>query len=155
MSYGWLRDNDDSSGQLVLKTKYDCNIDTNNADTDNVIYFRDNNHDRTYQSSWNARKKSANYIVKVDDAANYYRPIKGLPVCGKIMPVPYYIPDDFAIIQFAVSPGQTEFRPGDTVEVSASEIYTVIRAAYETQQTGLNGTQYDQSIGTLFVARST
>ena len=71
------------------------------------------------------------------------------------MPVPYYIPDDFAIIQFAVSPGQTEFRPGDTVEVSASEIYTVIRAAYETQQTGLNGTQYDQSIGTLFVARST
>ena len=155
MSYGWMRDNTQASSQTILKTTYDCNIDTDNSNTDNVIYFRDNTYDKVGQSVWNNRKKSANYSSKVDAASNYYRPIKGLPVCGRLMPVPYYIPDDFAIIQFAVTPGQTEFRPGDTVEVSASEVYTVIRASYQTQQTGLNGTQYDQSIGTLFVARST
>lgn len=54
-----------------------------------------------------------------------------------------------------VSPGLTQFRPGDTVAVSAGEVYEIILAGYQTQQNGLDNVEYNQSMGMLFCARTT
>ena len=66
--------------------------------------------------------------MKSSVGVQYYKPMKGLPVCGHLIPCPYYIPDDFVMIHAEVSPGATEFLPGDTVTIDAGEVYTVITA---------------------------
>ncbi len=93
--------------------------------------------------------------VVVDAAADYYKPIKTIPISQLMIPCPYYLPDDFVLLQVVTTPGLTEFRPGDTVTVSGSEIYEVIQAAYQTQQTGLDGVSNNSSEGMLFLARTT
>ena len=37
---------------------------------------------------------------KMPDGANYNAVIKGIPINTQIFPVPYYMPDDFVLIQF-------------------------------------------------------
>ena len=91
----------------------------------------------------------------VNSAANYYRPIKGIPMSRKCMPVPYTLPDDFVLLQVSTSPGLTNFRPGDTITISASEVYEVIRAAWETNQNSLDGQNDSSSMGILLLARTT
>ena len=49
-----------------------------------------------------------------------------------MFPCPYYLPDDFVIIQLAVTPGATVVKSGDTITVSGSEVYTVIEASGST-----------------------
>ena len=71
------------------------------------------------------------------------------------MPVPYYLPDDFAMLQVATTPDQVFFRTGDTVTISGSEIYEIVLASYEQQQTGLDGNSNGTTIGMLFLARTT
>ena len=65
----------------------------------------------------------------VNANANYHKPIKGLPINSSWFPCPYYLPDDFVMIQLAVTPGATVVRSGDTITVSGSEVYTVIEAS--------------------------
>ena len=67
----------------------------------------------------------------------------------------YYIPDDFVIIQAAVSPGATEFRVGDTITVSGSEVYTIIIADEYNDQTGLDEIPNNTACGSIFAARIT
>lgn len=64
-----------------------------------------------------------------DSSLNFHKPIKGLPIASNMYPCPYYIPDDFVIIQVALSPGETVVRAGDTISISGSEVYTVILAS--------------------------
>ena len=78
-----------------------------------------------------------------------------IPISNKMIPCPYYIPDDFVLLQVATTPGLTEFRPGDTVTISGSEIYEIIQASYQSQQTGLDGVSNNSSEGMLFLARTT
>ena len=140
--YGYFRDaqayaNDDFSDN------YSCNIDTdNNHSYDGVSYFRDSNYDNFAGFS-------------VSSQANYYRPIKGIPLSRKMMPVPYTLPDDFALLQVSTSPGQTNFRPGDTITVSASEVYEVIRGAWQINQNSLDNQDDSSSMGILLLARTT
>jgi len=148
--YGYLRD----PGQWAYsptKTRYSCNIDTNNSsDSDAVTYYRNSIYD---SEPW------SDYICYVDrersvsSNANYYKPIKGIPIGNNLIPCPYYIPDDFVMLQVSTSPGLTEFRTGDTVTVSASEVYEIIRASYQTNQNGLDDINNNSSIGMLFCAR--
>ena len=91
----------------------------------------------------------------VNPAADYYKPIKGIPVAHNMVPCPYYLPDDFVMLQFSTTPGATVFRPGDTVTVSASEIYEVVLAGYQTSQNGLDNVDNNSSMGMLFLARTT
>ncbi len=65
------------------------------------------------------------------------------------------MPDDFVMIQVGTAPGLTQFRTGDTITVSASEIYTVITPSVEASQTGLDGVSGGSAIGILFCARTT
>ena len=144
-SYGYLRNtNNSQAARFDITTDFVNNIGTYNYHNTNdvITYYRDSTFD-------------ANNNKSVNSAANYYKPIKGIPVCNNIMPVPYYLPDDFAMLQVATTPDQVFFRTGDTVTISGSEIYEIVLASYEQQQTGLNGTASGTTIGMLFLARTT
>jgi hypothetical protein len=140
-SYGFFRDPDYSGS---AKTSYACNIDTENNENTNqtMTYYRNSTYDQYDGKS-------------IDANADYYKPIKGLPVSHNTIPCPYYLPDDFVMLQFSTNPGATVFRPGDTVTVSASEIYEVMLAGYQTSQNGLDDVPNNSSIGMLFLARTT
>lgn len=138
-SYGFARD----PNSYGFVTKYACNIKTDNQEsTDNQVmtYYRNSTYDR-------------NGDFSVSTNADYYKPIKGIPIAHNIAPCPYYLPDDFVMLQFSTTPGQTTFRPGDTVTISPSEIYEVILAGYNTNQSGLDGVINNSAIGMLFLAR--
>lgn len=141
-AYGYFRNTD--YGYYAL-SRYKCNIDTENDENQNseiMTYYRNSTYDR-YGS------------YAVDANADYYKPIKGIPVAHNMVPCPYYLPDDFVMLQFSTTPGATVFRPGDTVTVSPSEVYEVILAGYQTSQNGLDNVDNNSSIGMLFLARTT
>ena len=85
----------------------------------------------------------------------YHKPIKGLPINNSLIPCPYYMPDDFVMIQAEVSPGATKFRTGDTITVSGTEIYEIIIADNLVNQTGLDGISSNTANGMIFAARTT
>ena len=142
-SYGYLRNNGGNaySGKASI---FSSNIDTanNTAERDSITYYRNSTYD-----GWNGKS--------VSSSANYYKPIKGIPVCTNLLPVPYYLPDDFVLLQVGTTPGLTAFRTGDTVTISESEIYEIIWAEYESQQNGLDNVNNNSTIGMLFMARTT
>lgn len=147
-NYGYIRES--MSWAFQPTTRYACNIDTNNiasgeysgynSQQDVVTYYRNSTYD-----GYSSKRVSA--------SANYYKPMKGLPISNTLMPCPYYLPDDFAILQVATSPGLTQFRVGDTVQISPSERYEIIEAGYEQAQNGLDNIANNQSIGMLFMGR--
>ena len=143
-SYGYLRNIETQSSKFDFTTDYVNNINTYNYhQSDEVVtYYRDATFDQYNNKS-------------VNSSANFYKPIKGIPVCNNIMPVPYYLPDDFAMLQVATTPDQVFFRTGDTITISGTEVYEIILAGYQQQQTGLNGSNNATTIGMLFLARIT
>ena len=149
-SYGYLREADSPTSSPVITTRFTCNIDTNNSFGDVLTYYRNNTYDRyTYTSG------GKTYSNIVSSSADYYKPIKGIPICNQTLPVPYYLPDDFVMLQVATTPGLVAFRTGDTVTISGSEVYEIIMASYESQQNGLDNVQNNSTIGMLFMARTT
>jgi hypothetical protein len=72
--------------------------------------------------------------------------LKGLPLSTSMMPVPYYLPDDFVMIQFYYGSVNANIQQGDTITVSPSEIYTVIAGSY-------NMTSDNVTRGVLFCGR--
>jgi len=153
-NYGYLRNSDYSNTQLPY-TSYQCNIDTVNSISNNpaLTYYRNSNYDRATDA--NGFMNYADRLKSVTSSANYYKPIKGIPICNSLVPCPYYIPDDFIMLQVSTSPGLTQFRPGDTITVSPSEIYEVILGGYQTSQNGLDNVSGNRSMGMLFCARTT
>ena len=143
-SYGYLRNTTDQASKFNLTTEFVNNIGTYNIHNSNdvITYYRDSTFD-------------ANNNKSINSSANYYKPMKGIPVANAVMPVPYYLPDDFAMLQVATTPDQVFFRTGDTVTISGSEIYEIVLASYEQQQTGLDGNSNGTTIGMLFLARTT
>jgi len=75
---------------------------------------------------------------------NFNAVIKGLPVSAEVLPVPYYIPDDFVLIDFDYNVALANIQQGDTVTISGSEVYTVITGSYN---------QTSVTRGILFCAR--
>jgi len=82
----------------------------------------------------------------VSTSANYGAVIKGIPLNTKLVPCPYYIPDDFALVQFDYSSPDALIQMWDTITVSGSEVYTVITASYN---------QTNRTRGVAFCARTT
>ena len=151
-SYGYLRDESAQYRRAYVDTEFVSNIDTNSSADSHEIrtYYRNSNFDDVPNTGIGLRHKGK----KVNPAADYYKPMSGLPVSTGIFPIPYYLPDDFVMLQVAASPGETTFRTGDTVTInSGSEVYEIIRASYQTNQTGLDGGL--ASYGILFMARTT
>jgi hypothetical protein len=82
----------------------------------------------------------------IDSVTDYNAILKGLPLSQEAAPIPYYIPDDMVILDFSITTPSANIQPGDTITVSASEVYTVITGAYG--QTG-------ETKGILMCARTT
>ena len=141
-SYGYIRDFNQTADYQY--NWYVCNIDTDNTNSGSeiVTYYRNSTYDFYGSKS-------------VAPEADYFRPIKGIPVNNNLVPCPYYLPDDFVMLQVSTTPGLATFRPGDTVTVSPSEVYEVVLAGYQTSQNGLDNVDNNSSMGMLFLARTT
>ena len=81
----------------------------------------------------------------IDSSNNYNAVIKGIPLNSRLIPCPYYIPDDFVLIDFKYASSATNIQQGDTITISGSEVYTVITGSYN---------QYNETAGLLFCART-
>jgi hypothetical protein len=75
----------------------------------------------------------------------YNSVIKGIPINGNLIPCPYYMPDDFVLIDFKLTASGQDLKQGDTVTISGSEVYTVITGSYN---------KYGETAGILFCART-
>ena len=62
-----------------------------------------------------------------------------------MIPVPYYLPDDFVLIDFRYEAPSANIQQGDTITVSGGEVYTVIQGSYN---------QTTTTRGVLFCART-
>ena len=134
---------------------YMCNFDGRKS-TDGSLDSYDSSEIRQYHRNDTFDKiiyNSVNY--KVDAAANFHKPIKGLPISSNMFPCPYYLPDDFVIIQLAVTPGATVVKSGDTITVSGSEVYTVVECSGTTNQTLYDNPGVTVSKWICFCARTT
>ena len=154
-SYGYLRN---TGGQYIADTRYKSNIDSFNSTSEREVYmyYRNNTYDVVDFTSYTGYDNfTVEADMKVPVGIQYYKPMKGLPVCGHLVPCPYYLPDDFVMIHAEISPGATQFLPGDTVTIdaNASEVYTVIVADNTNNQTGLDGVANNTVNGMLFCAR--
>ena len=159
--YGFRRD-PDASGSYIYY--WDDNYSNNiheyqgNNTAQKLGYYRNSTYDYTTvneQNTTTGNKNDAVVNISVDPAANFYRPFKGIPMNTNMMPCPYYLPDDFTLIQFAVTPGATTFRTGDTITVSAGEVYEIIQVNYTTNQTASDNIAGNTSKGIAFCARTT
>jgi len=81
----------------------------------------------------------------VSSDANFNAVVKGLPLSVNLLPVPYYLPDDFVLIDFDYASPSANIQQGDTVTISGSEVYTVIQGSYN---------QTTRTRGILFCART-
>jgi hypothetical protein len=74
----------------------------------------------------------------------YASVIKGIPINGNLIPCPYYMPDDFVLIDFKLTASGQDIKQGDTITISGSEVYTVITGSYN---------KSNETAGILFCAR--
>ena len=70
--------------------------------------------------------------------------IKGIPINAGMVPCPYFIPDDFCLIDMTLDQSEQNIRQGDTITVSGSEVYKVITGSYNKRE---------QTAGIFFCAR--
>ena len=126
---------------------------THPHDTDGEINYNGSNIHSYYRNEadspwrngrWDAVDNVAN--TSVGSVVDSNAVLKGLPINASLMPVPYYLPDDFVMIQFYYGSVNANIQQGDTVTVSPSEIYTVIAGSY-------NMTTDNVTRGVLFCGR--
>ena len=126
------------------------NLTTQEGPTDYVnLYYRSNlaHTNRSMGGDVDLKSNGTFYAKQqLPTSTNFNAVIKGLPLSVKIAPVPYYLPNDFAMIDFDVATPQANIQQGDTITVSNQEVYTVITGSYN--QTG-------RTRGILFCARTT
>ena len=134
--YGYVRNT--SSSYARARDRWQANIHTDNDYGSKGIlqYYRNHVYDKT------------------DSSMDYYRPIKGIPLMNCFAPCPYYLPDDFVMIQIASTPGLTAYTTGDTITISGSEKYEIIVANVENSVQGLDGVSSGSTIGMAFCART-
>ena len=109
----------DSSPNYKISYYYSNTFPTNFTTGSNTIYHR---------SAANSTKGSYNSSLPSEV---YFNPvIKGLPLNPLLIPSPYYIPNDFVLIDFQINTPSVNVQQGDTITISGSEVYTVITASY-------------------------
>ena len=111
-----------------------------------AFYYR--NNDTNASVNWKGSSADAGTYPQRQspDSLNYNAVVKGIPLSVSMIPAPYYIPDDFVLINFDYNAPSQNIQQWDTITVSGSEIYTVIEAAYD---------QTTRTKGIAFCARTT
>jgi len=96
--------------------------------TEHKFYYRNNSTD----------------LSPIGSDSDYNAVIKGIPLSALMIPCPYYLPDDFVLINFDYATPSANIQQGDTITISGSEVYTVITGTYN---------QTTRTRGILFCAR--
>ena len=124
---------------------------------DDITYTQNSYYDKNINDSITAGSADdwVGGTMEVSSSVNYYKPIKGLPLSINLAPIPYYLPDDFVVIPFDITPGQTDIRVGDTITVSASEVYEVVHYSYTNLMSHMITINDNRTIGVVFAARTT
>jgi hypothetical protein len=134
----WGYSNFNSVGDFLTRYK-GAFADTGSSYYDNFFYVRTANTSRGGDggtkdggsNSGSTGRSSLGYGVDaLDSNVHYNAVIKGIPLNAKIAPSPYYIPDDFVLINFEFHTTQTNIQQGDTITVSDTEVYVIICASY-------------------------
>ena len=146
--YGYYPTDSNNRGLSYKDSVYKAvSADEYGDDSEIGIYYRNNS---TASNLMNRGRGGATINSEladaVDSSANYGAVIKGIPLNTKLIPCPYYIPDDFALVQFDYASPDALIQMWDTVTVSGSEVYTVITASYN---------QTNRTRGVAFCARTT
>ena len=133
------------SGYGYMNTTYrSTNCQSSNQYSDYVgMYVRNNTQDNP---DINRSDGGWNLSDNLPDSTNYNAVVKGIPLQAAFIPTPYYMPDDFVLIDFHHNAPSANIQQYDTVTISGSEVYTVIQGSYD--QTG-------STDGILFCARTT
>ena len=121
---GWQTGSGYSSADKEVRDKIASNTYTAELGAYERRHYYRNNETFRGDSHFN------DYTQKSPDSLNHNAVIKGIPLTSQFVPCPFYLPDDFVLIQFEHSaPGQN-IQQYDTVTISGSEVYTVITGAY-------------------------
>ena len=133
--------------QYYSRCQYSANVHSQASNTsEKRIYYRPDSSDERYTTRMTTN--NATWIGRdIPSSASSNNVIKGLPLDGHLVPSPYYIPDDFVLIQFDYNAVSTNIQNGDTVTISGSEVYEVITGSYDTDDGG-------RTKGILFCART-
>jgi len=140
--------NDDTIRTAEFGHVNDSSVGYKNATYTSSAYPTSNtqsNFTPYYRGASNSTNKGV--IAKGTLSSNTYfnAVIKGLPLNPLLVPSPYYIPDDFVLIDFQYNIPNANIQQGDTITISGSEVYTVITGAYN---------QTTVTRGILFCART-
>ena len=146
--FGYAGQDYDSSfnntSQKYVLSSYVSTAYPNQNDSSNFkIYYRNSNN--AVRTKGGASERTGNYSISSD--ADFNAVIKGIPLNGNLIPSPYYLPDDFVLIDFDFGTPNANIQQGDTVTISGSEVYTVIEGSY-------NNTNASRTRGILFCART-
>ena len=107
-------------------------------------YYRTNNYD---SHPIKGNLGLTDYTNKTPDVLNHNAVYKGIPLSSQIIPCPFYLPDDFVLIEFDNPAPGANIQQYDTITISeGSEVYSVIDGSYN---------QTTRSRGILLCARTT
>ena len=87
--------------QVVVTKKFEIKFSGNTYPSEITAnerrhYYRNN----VKLQSFRGDPHFSDYTQKAPDSLNYNAVIKGLPLTSQFVPCPYYLPDDFVLIQF-------------------------------------------------------
>ena len=99
------------------------------------------NRDATYDTNG---QTGLGKTVSVSSAADYNAVIKGVPLNAMMVPSPYNMPEDFALIDFVYDAPLVNIQQGDTITIDGTEVWVVIQGCYN---------QTNTTRGLLFVGR--
>lgn len=94
------------------------------------LYYRSEDQPMTFAGGYPHNVEDATSDSRISPEANFNAVIKGLPINVNLLPCPYYIPDDFGLIEFYYNAANANIQQGDTFTISPSEVWTVITASY-------------------------
>lgn len=127
----WGYSNFESLNGYIETTYTSAFADSGSADYENFFYVRTANTSRGGDGGSNDRSSLGYGVDALDSNVHYNAVVKGIPLNARLAPAPYYIPDDFVLINFEYHSTNTNIQQGDTITVSGSEVYTVICASYD------------------------
>jgi len=141
---GYMRfdDSSDAAEPTILDSYISSTYPAGNANESSEVYFYHRDHTGRSGSTYTPLD-SGNTVAP---QADYNAVIKGIPLSAKLVPCPYYLPDDFVLINFDYGSPTQNIQQGDTITISGSEIYTIITADYN---------QTTRTRGIAFCARTT
>ena len=92
--------------------------------------YRNTESNDTYASNWRSETYINDTSAEQPDTINYNAVIKGIPLSSQFVPCPFYLPDDFVLINFDHASPDQNIQQYDTITISGSEVYSVIDGSY-------------------------